>query len=316
MRESKIHGERSKTRNSDEVNCKYFLLFEGTKTEPLYFDSLNENKSIIGISPLIQLVKLERDSEEKTWSNPKKLLYRILLVIKEPSTGITYSTLINAMVDCLYESEWLKKHGTNIDEFDEILHKFYVEKLGKKPEEIVVDQQETVYKAIDFFRTEKPRICELILSHFAESLDDRKITFDSSIDKICLIVDRDSKSFTVDQYDYVVKTCQINKVQLYISNPCFEFWLLLHYDVLLSLDKTMLLENAPISSSNSAITYLEVQLSKKLSSYNKNRYKVEELMRLIDHALINENNFCEDIQDLKTKLGCNIGLLIRELKER
>jgi len=298
----------------DETKRKYILRFEGTETEPRYFDELNGNKTAAGISPLIQLVKIERDSDEKTWSNPQKLLDRILQLLNEPVSGITYGTLINAMIDCLYESEWLKKRGTYIYEFEDMLRAFYMNTLKKHSDETVIDEQEAVRTAIDYFKGERPRICSLILEHFSESLEERKITYDPEIDKVCLIVDRDSKSFIERQYDYVLSTCRENGFRFYVSNPCFEFWLLLHFDIVLTLDCTKLLANKPISVSNSAKTYIEDQLGKYLGSYKKSSYRTDCLIEKIDNAVRNEKHFCEDTDRLRTELGSNIGRLISEMK--
>lgn len=72
------------------------------------------------------------------------------------------------------------------------------------------------------------------------------ITYDENIDKICLVIDRDKDSFISTpnnrQYEYVVKTCKKKGFGLYVTNPCFEFWLLLHFDEVFCLDRDKLLE--------------------------------------------------------------------------
>lgn len=55
---------------------------------------------------------------------------------------------------------------------------------------------------------------------------------------------------------------------------------------------------------------------KKYFFYNKNKYNVEFLIEKIDLVIENEKRFCEDIEEFKDKLGSNIGLLIKELKEK
>ncbi|MEA3422876.1 MAG: RloB domain-containing protein [Bacillota bacterium] len=60
------------------------------------------------------------------------------------------------------------------------------------------------------------------------------------------MVDRDKGSFVNhpnnNQYAYVVEKCRENGIDFYLTNPCFEFWLLLHFDEVHQLDKTSLLE--------------------------------------------------------------------------
>lgn len=55
------------------------------------------------------------------------------------------------------------------------------------------------------------------------------IHYVADYDKISFIFDRDPQSFKENQYDSVRKLCDENRFQLYITNPCFEFWLLLHF---------------------------------------------------------------------------------------
>ena len=43
-----------------------------------------------------------------------------------------------------------------------------------------------------------------------------------------MVIDRDQ--WTVETLDNVVKTCQESKIGLCVSNPAFEFWLLLHFE--------------------------------------------------------------------------------------
>ena len=55
---------------------KYFLVYEGKETEEIYFEGVNQNRSMIGINPLIELVPVVRSYSEEGWSNPKKIVDR------------------------------------------------------------------------------------------------------------------------------------------------------------------------------------------------------------------------------------------------
>lgn len=104
MRESRDFGQRSKTRTSNEVRKKVFLIFEGNETEPLYFAALRDERVNLGISPLIDFIQIMKGRYEN-WSNPKKLLERLCLHL---SDAATYDSLVEAMVETLYTSEYLK----------------------------------------------------------------------------------------------------------------------------------------------------------------------------------------------------------------
>lgn len=74
MRESRTFAERTKVLKSDETIKKYFLIYEGTNTEMIYFDAVRSLREEIGINPLIELVPVIRSFSEEKWSNPKKIL--------------------------------------------------------------------------------------------------------------------------------------------------------------------------------------------------------------------------------------------------
>ena len=99
--------------------------------------------------------------------------------------------------------------------------------------------------------------------------------------------------------------------ELYVTNPCFEFWLLLHFDEVFNLDKDKLLENPKITAKR---RYVEHELRSLWPGYKKNSYRAERLMKNIDNAINNEKKFCEDIVGLENSIGSNIGKLISEMR--
>lgn len=100
MREKKNFAERTKVLTSDEVRKKYFLVYEGKDTELLYFDAIEILKDKVGINPLIELVPIIRSYSEEGWSNPKKILDRMVKNLEEAKSGnISYETLLNWLMD-------------------------------------------------------------------------------------------------------------------------------------------------------------------------------------------------------------------------
>lgn len=83
MREKKNFARRSRVLASAEARKKYFLVYEGEETEQIYFDAVNEQKDSLGINPLIELIPVMRSYSEVGWSNPKKILDRVLLNLEE-----------------------------------------------------------------------------------------------------------------------------------------------------------------------------------------------------------------------------------------
>ena len=85
----------------------------------------------------------------------------------------------------------------------------------------------------------------------------------------------------------------------------------MHFDEVHSLDKSLLLENQKYTKKR---RFTEFELVKLLPGYKKKDVKFYLLKNRVDKAILNEKSFCEDIDLLKTQLGCNIGILMQELK--
>ncbi len=309
MREKRRFAERTRISKEDRTIKKYFLVFEGNRTEGIYFNAINELKDKIGINPLIEIISIERTYTEEGWSNPKKILEQLLKDLEEIENGkFSYKTLVDKIIEIIMEDE---KCFSKISK--EIIEdiKNEIESLDSIVENIEEDCEFFLNMIIkNFFLTieEIPNILETVL----KNIENKQITYSEDIDKMCLIVDRDKKSFKEEQYNYVKEECKRKNFKFYVTNPCFEFWLLLHFDEVHSINREKLLENKRASSK---VRYVESEL-KKYFPYNKNKYNAELLIEKIDLAIENEKRFCEDIEELKDKLGSNIGLLIKELKEK
>lgn len=147
-------------------------------------------------------------------------------------------------------------------------------------------------------------------------IKDGGLTYEEGLDQICLIVDRDKDSFVStpknNQYKYVMDKCREMGFQFCVTNPCFEFWLLLHFDEVFTLDKEKLLDNPKITAKR---RYAEEKLRKIYPGYNKSSYHAETFVKEIDKAIENEKRFCEDIEELEHSVGSNIGKLINKMRQ-
>ena len=314
MREKRNFAERTKISKEDRTRKKYFLVFEGSRTEEIYFDTINELKGKIGINPLIEIISIERTYTEEGWSNPKKILEQLLKDLEEIENGkISYKTLVDKIIEIIMEDEKISSKILKEISSEKMIEniKNEIESLDNIVENVEEDCEfllNMIIKKLFLTIEEIPNILETVL----KNIENKQITYSEDIDKMCLIVDRDKKSFKEEQYNYVKEECERKSFKLYVTNPCFEFWLLLHFDEVHLINKEELLENKRASSK---VRFVESEL-KKYFPYNKNKYNAELLIEKIDSAIENEKRFCEDIGELKDKLGSNIGLLIKELKEK
>ncbi len=314
MREKRNFAQRTKVLTSDEARKKYFLVYEGEETEQIYFDEVNLCRNEIGINPLIELVPVVRSYSEQGWSNPKKILDRILTNLKENESQIvSYETLLNWIMEYLHEEKILTTSKTQAKAMWDTLLWICAEKLHASLNDTIEDIESTCTQITNYF-VDAAGI-NSIVDDVPKIIKNRAITYAEGLDKICFIVDRDRESFVShqgnDQYRYVLNKCLENGFGFFLSNPCFEFWLLLHFDEVMNLDKAQLLENPKVTSKR---RYTEQQLRALLPGYSKAKYDVEKLIQKIDVAIANEKKFCEDDQALEYSIGSKVGLLIEELR--
>ena len=111
-----------------------------------------------------------------------------------------------------------------------------------------------------------------------------------------------------------METCNQKGYCFYVTNPCFEFWILLHYNEVFNYNRNDLLENKK-ESVKAKKRFIEKQLSILMGGYNKDKLNFEKLVGKVDTAITNEKQFCEDSVGLKTNLGSNVGLLLSEMME-
>ena len=316
MRIPKNFGQRKITRESSEAAKKYFLIFEGSETEVQYFNGINDSRISLGINPLIDIKPLLRSYNETGWSNPKKILNRLIEYVDESNTGkITIKSLVNKVVDFLLEDGIITRNSVySADDIYNLLLKNILDHNNTTQDQIIDDLEKIVTKVSNCLK-EKANITKAV-EHLTDYISKQNIIYEEGFDKICLIVDRDKGSFVSspynDQYEYVKNKCLEKGYNLYLTNPCFEFWLLMHFDSVHELNIEKLTNNPRMGARK---RFTEVELKKVLPGYKKNDVRFKLLKSRIDIAIKNEKYFCEDIGGLKDHIGSNIGLLFEELKD-
>ena len=147
----------------------------------------------------------------------------------------------------------------------------------------------------------------------------RKVdTYDEDTDAFCLIADRDRGSNTTERYLSLVDTCRHQNIRLYISNPCFEFWLMLHSDKVMKFGESeyeSLLANAKSNVGGVRRNHCEVKLNELFGHYSKTDVDFRrDYMARMDLAIEQAESFETDLVRLENRLGTNVGRLITELR--
>lgn len=150
--------------------------------------------------------------------------------------------------------------------------------------------------------------------NFNESLEEDNFTYDKDFDRVIFIVDRDIQNFSEEQLNEFIKNCQEKGYDVCLSNPTFEVFLMMHDDIIFSLDKREMLENKRTDSGKRGKRFLELKVSETFGC-SKTNLNFEKFKSNIKKAIKNEKKFCEDIEKLKDELGSNVGRLLDEMLE-
>lgn len=190
MRESRTFAERTRVLKSDETKKKYFLVFEGASTEIIYFRALENSRDDVEINPLIEFVPIIRSYSEDGWSNPKKILDRIISNLEEEETGqLDCESLLNRIMDYLYDEKILTASKVQARALWRILEEGCEKILNKCLSDNVDDLVEDCNKLTEYLNQESDIVN--IVDDISDIIRAGNITYDSKFDKICLIVDRD-----------------------------------------------------------------------------------------------------------------------------
>lgn len=211
MRESRTFAERTRVLNSDEVIRKYFLVFEGSDTEVIYFDAVRSLREEIGINPLIELVPMVRSFSEEGWSNPKKILDRVIENLKESEEQVlSYESLLNRIMEYFYEAKIITTSRVLARSIWNTMRRFCEEKLQISLYDRVEDTDSVCHMLMELLKTEY-QIVNLV-DDISEIIKNGGLTYEEGFDQICFIVDRDKDSFVSvpgnNQYQYVLDKCR------------------------------------------------------------------------------------------------------------
>lgn len=286
-----------------DPRSKHFIIFEGTKSEQIYFDAFLKKHEII-----TNVFFFLRDKEKEGWTNPQKIMELLISVINgNEKISFTYDTIFDNFYD------YINQYVTTITK--KTLKNKYISEVRKHGEDqhnpidigklnLIID--DLIYNYLEKYKVEDIFHDESILKELIEE----QSTFDKDIDKIYLVVDRDKKSFTEEQYMDTLERAKENDVQFYVINPCFEFWLLLHFKNCSEYSKKQLIENDYVNSNS---TFVYEELKKCDSSYTKSRFNADLYIDKITTAIENSKIYETDITLLRDNVGTNLLLLFNKL---
>ena len=139
--------------------------------------------------------------------------------------------------------------------------------------------------------------------------------YNSELDEFCVLIDRDMQTHSEINMRDCISYCEEKRYNCFISNPCFEFWLLLHLSNVAeeyeeSLDAIK--ENPKVSATH---TFVSKEVSDKAHHGKSHIDFKRNYLPNIDNAISRAKLFSSDSDDLIDNIGCNIWLLIEKMRD-
>jgi hypothetical protein len=259
----------------------YFISVEGVATEVEYLQGLSDYRTELGINALVNIEVLRRKTKDG-YSAPEQV------------------------IELLEEYLSLREAGNNIfpDIPDEIKNNFspdFIQLYIETPESISPKERNRF---------------ELALRKTGYDLAYRKYLskYTSNLDEFCILIDRDTGSHSSEDMNFILQYCKGKNYRCFITNPCFEFWLLLHFSDVYeeySDQLDLIRENKKVSNAH---TFVSNELSVKAHHGKKGIAFKEKYLPHIEEAIIRASKFASDNEALITDIGCNIWILIKEMQ--
>ena len=131
-------------------------------------------------------------------------------------------------------------------------------------------------------------------------------------DELWMIIDTDRWKSIPD----IISECKKqSNMFVAVSNPCFEFWLLLHIKNIADYDENelaLILKNAKVSNKKN---YVDSKITEILGSYNKSNPKPELFLPTVDFAIKQAKQLAINDDEYPEKLGSHVYKVVEKLKK-
>ena len=132
-------------------------------------------------------------------------------------------------------------------------------------------------------------------------------------DELWMIIDTDRWKNIPD----IISECkEQNNMFVAVSNPCFEFWLLLHIKNISEYSEAVLeliLKNEKVTKKRN---YVDLKIVDILGSYNKSNPRPELFIPNVENAINQAKNLDSDNDDYPQSLGSHVYKLVEKLKRK
>lgn len=251
-----------------------WLSVEGSKTEINYFTYLNKYKNKLDIDIAIQIETLRRDD---TNSDPES----VLNLLDEYVNQRDFSIL--DQISSLFELDntmGIEKIALYLDNSNQ---------LTSEDKDIIKNAIEMAKYDVEYHR-------------YLEKIQTKKDIF-------AIVIDTEGRNNpSRSKVSSIIESCQEKGYKCFLSNPCFEFYLLLH-----TYNPTKeYIENSDLFVNNPIISKRNTYFSRLLSAHHHHRKEISEKKFLeiylnnISTALDNSKDWANTLEDVKENVGTNM----------
>ena len=260
----------------------YYISTEGVNTEVEYLRGLSDYRTELGINVLVNVEVLRRHNKDGC-SAPEQVVELLEEYIDLRGTGKEILSDFPEEIKKNYDVGFIRR---------------YLESPGQ-----IAEQERKAFE-LDLTKAGYDLAYRRYLARCANESDE-----------FCILIDRDMGSHSEDDMRFIVEYCEGNAYRCFISNPCFEFWLLLHF-----LDaKEEYADRLDLIRKNekksAAHTYVSYELSKVAHHGKKGIAFRENYLPNVELAVERASKFASDNDELIKDIGCNIWKLIEEMRD-
>ncbi len=288
----------------------HHLFYEGVVTEHQYFSYLIKNNDWILKRERISVKLLNRYGSEVGLSNPNTMLSRI--------NDLINSKKINKELVLDNISKFIESHSTNLSNAQEV----------NKAKQKTIEEINELLKGMDI--SEIVSNANILATKIKQIIDKNLFPIDdvneiiklvktsqrfADGDKIHLVCDIDKHFNSQEKYNKFIEKCKHEKVNVYITKPCFELWILFHHSDCKCYDYNNLLNNTKIGNNGKFISW-KLRDFHAMSKKHINDEKFYSNLVNVQKAIDNSLNYSTNLFELYDKLGTNIpDLLIMIFKK-
>jgi len=143
---------------------------------------------------------------------------------------------------------------------------------------------------------------------------EEKYGYQGEHDEMWVVLDREKVQSRKKNILEMIPICQEKNYHIAITNPLFEFWLLMHITDIRTYNYIDLYNNEKV---NTVRRFIDKELSNKLTNgynkqknkFNKNIVTKENILRAIEQ----EKNFEREVENIIDNLGSNVGSLVSKI---